>query len=300
MNISLGKNGPVLSRLISGQWRLADWGYSVSERLRFIHDCLDVGITTFDHADIYGNYECEALFGEALARESGLRDRIQIITKCGIKVVSAQYPARRIGHYDTSREHIMLSAETSLKRLSTDRIDVLLLHRPDPLMDVAEVTEAFISLRDAGKVLFFGVSNFTPGQVELLQSALPFPLVTNQVECSVLEFEVMHDGTLDHCRKLAMRPMAWSPMGKGRLFLGDDEQTIRVRRALEEVGEDSGSASIDQVALAWILKHPSEILPVLGTGKMNRIRSAVSALELNITREQWFAVWQASKGHCVP
>ena len=281
-------------------WRLADWRYSVAERSGFIHECLDLGITTFDHADIYGDYTCEALLGEALKSEDGLRERIQLVTKCGIKLVSGNNPATETQHYDTSCEHIIQSVEKSLFRLSTDRIDLLLLHRPDPLLDADEVAEAFKELRGAGKVLYFGVSNYTPAQFDLLQSRLPFPLVTNQVECSVLNFDVMHDGTLDHSQQLDRRPMAWSPFARGQVFTGNDDKAIWVRAALEEIGRELDSASVDQVALAWLLKHPSRMLPVLGTGKLERIRSATAAENLELTREQWFKVWQASKGHGVP
>lgn len=267
--------------------------------VKFVHAGLEEGITSTDHADIYGDYACERLFGEALALEPALRDQLQIVTKCDIKLVSEKHPSHQIAHYDTSKAHIVQSAENSLRNLNTDYIDVLLLHRPDPLMDVDEVAEAFTTLRDAGKVRYFGVSNFTSSQFELLQSRLSFPLVTNQVECSVLNFEVMHDGTLDQSQRLRVAPMAWSPLGGGRLFTSMDEQAVRVRACLEEIGESLG-ASIDQVAYAWLLKHPSNMLPVLGTGKIERVRAACEAAKLAMSRQQWFKVWRASKGHDVP
>jgi predicted oxidoreductase len=297
--LDLTKDGPRFSRIALGFWRLADWGLGDRELLRLIHASLDLGITTFDHADIYGDYACQELFGRALALEPVLRERMQIVTKCGIMLLSANRPAHTLKHYDTGRAHIVASAERSLVELGTDHLDLLLIHRPDPLTDPDEVAEAFASLRQSGKVLHFGVSNFTPSQFELLASRLDFPVVTNQVELSVLNMEVLHDGTADQCLRLGVAPMAWSPLGGGRLFDQADEQAVRVRRALLSVGEDLG-ASIDQVALAWILAHPARFLPVLGTGKIARVQSAAQAETLSLSREQWFSIWSASMGEPVP
>jgi predicted oxidoreductase len=297
--LDLTKDGPRFSRIALGFWRLADWGLGDRELLRLIHASLDLGITTFDHADIYGDYACQELFGRALALEPVLRERMQIVTKCGIMLLSANRPAHTLKHYDTGRAHIVASAERSLVELGTGHLDLLLIHRPDPLTDPDEVAEAFASLRQSGKVLHFGVSNFTPSQFELLASRLDFPVVTNQVELSVLNMEVLHDGTADQCLRLGVAPMAWSPLGGGRLFDQADEQAVRVRRALLSVGEDLG-ASIDQVALAWILAHPARFLPVLGTGKIARVQSAAQAETLSLSREQWFSIWSASMGEPVP
>jgi len=298
--IDLTAKGPRFSRLVAGMWRLANWGLSDAELLNLIHACLDLGITTFDHADIYGNYACEERFGRALALEPALRERMQIVTKCGIKLISANRPTHRLKHYDTSRAHLLASVENSLRMLGTNRLDLLLIHRPDPLLDADEVAEAFAALRQAGKVLHFGVSNFLPWQFDLLASRLDFPLVTNQVEASVLHLDALHDGTLDQCQRLGIAPMAWSPLGGGRLFRGEDRQAARVYQALTEVGEQLGNASPDQVALAWLLRHPARILPVLGTGKVERIRQATQAGTLQLSREQWFTIWSASTGVEVP
>ena len=298
--IRLCEGGPEFSRLVLGLWRLVDWGYSSKELLDFLHACLELGITTSDHADIYGDYACEALFGEALALEPSLRENMQLVTKCDIKLVSDKHPDHQIAHYDTSKAHIIKSVENSLRRLQTDRIDVLLLHRPDPLMNADEVAEAFAQLKSAGKVLHFGVSNFTPSQFDLLQSRLPFPLVTNQIECSVLNFDVMHDGTLDQSQRLGVAPMAWSALGGGRLFHSQESQAERVRQCLKDLGAELGGASMDQVAFAWLLGHPANIIPVLGTGKLARVRAACEAEQLSLSRQQWFRVWRASKGHDVP
>ncbi len=293
-------DGPTLSRFIVGVWRLAEWPLRGEALRGFIHAALDLGLTSFDHADIYGDYSCEAIFGEALAAEPGLRDRMELVTKCDIKLLSAKQPATAVKHYDTSRDHIIASAENSLRLLHTDYLDVLLLHRPDPLMDADEVAGAFLALREAGKVRHFGVSNFTPFQFDLLQSRLPFPLVTNQIELSVLHLLPLHDGTLDHLQRLRVAPMAWSPLGGGGLFTGQDDRVRRVRMTLAQVGEALGGASLDQVALAWLLRHPARVLPVLGTGKVERLAAAVAAELLAMTRQQWFAIWQASAGQEVP
>lgn len=298
--IDLAQGGPRFSRTALGLWRLVGWDLSDAELLDLVHASLEIGITTFDHADIYGDYTCEQLFGRALALSPALRDEMQLVTKCGIKLVSKNRPENRIHHYDTSQAHIISSVENSLRMLHTDRIDLLLIHRPDLLMDPDEVARAFAELKQAGKVLHFGVSNFTPSQFELLASRLDFPLVTNQVELSVMSMDVLNDGTADQCLGLGISPMAWSPLARGRLFQEDSEQAIRLRQALSQVGETFGGASIDQVALAWILKHPARFIPVLGTGKIDRIRSAAQAEMIELSREQWFTIWSASTGSGPP
>ncbi len=292
--------GPTCSRIAFGYWRLAEWGLTPKDIAALVHTCLDLGLTTIDHADIYGGYTCEARFGEALALEPSLRDKLQIVTKCGIKFVSPNRPAYTSHYYDTSRAHILASVENSLRLLHTDYLDILLVHRPDMFMDADEVAEAFTALRQTGKVRYFGVSNFNPSQFDLLASRLDFPLVTNQVEISVLRLEPFLDGTLDQCLRLRMPPMAWSPFGGGDLFTSHDPRTVRVRAALQAVGEQLGGASPDQVALAWLLAHPARIVPVLGTGKPDRIVSAAASESLPLTREQWFTIWTASMGAEVP
>jgi predicted oxidoreductase len=292
--------GPEVSRLALGLWRLAGWDLEDTVLLDLIHAALDLGISTFDHADIYGSYRCEELFGRALALEPGLRPRMQIVTKCGIKLVSERRPAHRIHHYDTGKAHILASVDNSLRALGTDYVNLLLIHRPDPLMNADEVAEAFHELRSSGQVLHFGVSNFLPWQFDLLASRLDFPLVTNQLEISVLHMEALHDGTVDQCQRLGISPMAWSPLGGGRLFSSDDERAVRVREALCAVGDELGGASLDQVALAWLLRHPSRIVPVLGTGSVEHLRRSAAAAALSLNREQWFSIWTASAGHEVP
>ncbi|ELB2074260.1 aldo/keto reductase family oxidoreductase [Vibrio parahaemolyticus] len=293
-------NGPEFSELVQGYWRAADWGMTAQERLSFLKQHIELGITTVDHADIYGNYECEALFGEALALDKSVRDQIQIVTKCDINLCGDKTPERKINHYDTSSAHIYQSVNNSLERLNVDEIDVLLIHRPDVLMDADEVAEAFTELHKVGKVKHFGVSNFTPPQFELLQSRLGKPLVTNQVEINPLNFEVAHDGTLDQMQMLRTRPMAWSCLGGGSIFSGESEQSIRVRNELEAIREEVGATSIDQVIYAWVRRLPSKPIPIIGSGKIERVQTAVNALNIELTREQWYRVWVASKGHGVP
>jgi predicted oxidoreductase len=297
--IQLTEGGPTFSRTVAGVMRLREWGMDSDGIRDFIHQCLDLGITTFDHADIYGSYTCEMLFGEALAAEPGLRGRIELVTKCGIQLLSPNRPENYVHHYNTGRDHIVASAERSLRNLHTDVLDLLLIHRPNALMDADEVAEALTGLRAAGKVLHCGVSNFMPWQFDLLQSRLDFPLVTNQIELSVLHLTPIHDGTLDQAQRLRAAPMAWSPVAGGRLFSGGDERTARVRGVLGKIAGDIG-ASPTQVALAWVLRHPARPLPVMGTGKIERLREAAEAESISLDRQQWFAIWEASAGREVP
>ncbi len=300
--ISLPGSSDSLSRLILGAWRLGDTPERTSPEaiIGLVETSLQEGISTIDHADIYGNYAVEELFGRALSRQSALRGQLELVSKCGIKLVSPKRPEHRLKTYDTSREHITASVHTSLRNLHTDYLDVLLIHRPDPLMNADEMAEAFVSLRQAGKVKHFGVSNFTPHQFSLLQSRLDFPLVTNQIEFSVLHLPPLDDGTLDQCQQLRVPPMAWSPLAGGKLFTNTDERSTQTGLALQQVGEEMGKASVEQVALSWILKHPANAMPVLGTGRPERIREAARAAELALSSDQWFAILKASAGQDVP
>ncbi len=294
------KNRPI-PRLVAGFWRLNDWQLSHQACVRFIEQCLELGVNSTDHADIYGGYTCEARFGEALKLQPGLRDKLQIITKCGIYLQQGKFAtAGQVNHYNSAREHILAAAHRSLRHFDTDRLDVLLIHRPDYLMDADEVADAFRTLRQKGDVLEFGVSNFTPSQFELLQSRLDFPLVTNQIEFSPYRMSALDDGTLDQCQRLRIHPMLWSPLGGGRLFTSDDAKAQRLRHSLQEVGEEIGTTELDRVVYAWLNAHPSKGSIILGTGKIERVRSAVEASALKMTREQWYRIWQASQGHAVP
>lgn len=294
--ITLAPQGPEFSRFVMGYWRLMDWNMSPLQLASFIEEHIDLGVTTVDHADIYGGYQCEAAFGEALKLVPALRNRMEIVTKCGIATTAK--PEHALGHYITDSAHIIKSAEQSLVNLATDRIDLLLIHRPDPLMDADEVAEAFLNLHQSGKVRHFGVSNFTPAQFALLQSRLPFTLATNQVEISPVHQPLLLDGTLDQLQQLRIRPMAWSCLGGGRLFNDDEFQPLR--NELETVARELNAGSIEQVVYAWILRLPSKPLPIIGSGKIERVRAALGAEALQMTRQQWFRIRKAALGYDVP
>ena len=284
------------SPVAAGAWRMADWCMSPQARLAWIEACLDLGITTFDHADIYGAYTAEALFGEALALKPALRERMQIVSKCGIKLVTPNRPQHRIKSYDTSPEHVMVSVDASLKALRTDHLDVLLIHRPDALMDAAELAHCFDYLRAAGKVRHFGVSNFTPSQFDLLHQHIP--LVTNQIECSPLHLEPFTDDTLDQAQALRLPPMIWSPLAGGNLFHGADDAAVRVRAVLKRLANEYNS-SVTAVACAWLMRHPSKPIPVLGSQRVQAYEQAVSAINLKMDRETWYEIWSAGAGRNV-
>ncbi len=298
--IKMTGDSPSMSRIAIGFWHLLQWECSPQQIIAFVEQALELGITTTDHASIYGGYRCERAFGKALALAPGLRDKIQIVTKCGIEAMCEAKPDNEIGHYNTCEQVIIKTAENSLKNFGTDRIDLLLIHRPDPLMDADAVAAAFTKLKNQGKVLHFGVSNFHPWQFDLLQSRLEFNLEANQIEISALEFEVMHDGTLDQCQQYRIIPQAWSPLAGGRIFTGVGERAVRVRSECQNIAREIGEAGIDQVALAFLLKHPAKIQPIIGSGKIERIRSAAGACSIELSQQQWFRLWVATKGHWVP
>lgn len=287
------------SRFALGFWRLMSWGMSDSDLLKFIERLVEIGITTMDHADIYGGYQCEEKFGRALVLNPSLRLKMQLVTKCGIKLVNEKRKENTFHCYDTSREYIISSAERALKNFNTDFIDVLLIHRLDYLMNADEVAEAFFKLKKEGKVLHFGVSNFNRAQVELLTSRLDFPLATNQIELNLFNLTHMDNGDLDYMQQIRMKPMIWSPLAGGRIFTEQSEQADRIRYVLGELKEETG-AEFDRIALAWLLKHPTDPNIVLGSGNMERIQNAVKSIDLKLTNEQWYRLWTASKGHEVP
>ncbi|MCK9279028.1 MAG: aldo/keto reductase [Melioribacteraceae bacterium] len=288
-----------LSKIVAGFWRLKEWNYTIQEIEGLINFCLENGITSFDHADIYGNYECDLEFGKVLNHNFSLREKMTIVTKCGIKLGTEKNPELSMTIYDTSFENIIKSAETSLAHLQTDYIDILLIHRPDPLTDPDEVAKAFTQLKDEGKVKYFGVSNFLPFQYDLLASRLNFPLVTNQIEFSVLYTDPLFDGTIAKCQEEEIYPMAWSPLAGGRLFNNYDDKTNRVRVLLNELCGKYGRP-IDEIALAWINYHPSDFHIVLGTGKTDRIKSALDSIKIKLDREDWYKILAASRGERLP
>ena len=286
-----------LSPIVAGVWRLHQWGLDTAALVRWIEQALDLGITSFDHADIYGGYTVEALFGQALAAAPGLRERLQIVTKCGIKLVSPQRPGHTIKSYDSSPAHVLASVDASLRALRTDRIELLLIHRPDLLMQPEALADTFKRLQAAGKVLHFGVSNFSRHQFEALNRRVT--LATNQVEFSPMHVAPMFDQTFDGLQDLGVAPMVWSPLAGGRLFTGSDEQAQRVRAVLETLGARHG-VSAATMAYAWILRHPSRPLPITGSGRIEALREAVAALGVEVCAEDWYRVWQASMGQELP
>jgi len=294
--VALSNHGPHLSPIVAGAWRMGEWGMNVEQRVRWIEQCLDLGVTSFDHADIYGGYTVEALFGEALAAQPSLRSRMQLVTKCGIKLVSERRPGHAIKSYDTSRAHVLASVDESLRAMHTDHIDLLLIHRPDALMDPDELANTFEGLRAAGKVLHFGVSNHAPSQLALLNNRIG--LATNQIELSPLHLNALTDGTLDQCLDLGIRPMIWSPLAGGRLFKAGDETAQRVRTVLEALGRQH-QVSVATMAYAWILRHPSRPVPITGSQRLEALQEAVAALSLPLAAEDWYRVLEASLGRTV-
>ncbi|HET9487572.1 MAG TPA: aldo/keto reductase [Chryseosolibacter sp.] len=281
--------GPVLSRIVAGAWR---WDSTVKVDT-LINTCLDAGITSFDHADIYGDYENQKIFGDVLKKNPSLRKNMQLVSKCGIMLVSSKHPGTWVKHYDTSKAHILKSVDDSLAALGTDYLDLLLIHRPDPFMDPEEVSEAFGLLRQNGKVLHFGVSNFTHTQFEMLRKYLPFPLVTNQIELSLSRLDPLFDGTLDVLQKYEACPMVYSPLGKGKLVLENTESKLWSEK-------EKYKATETQLALAWLLSHPARMFPVIGTTKANRIVESAKAVDIRLDRQDWFEMLRIASGEDVP
>ena len=277
------------SRIIAGAWRWNAVDQPTLEKL--IKTSLDVGITSFDHADIYGDYSNEKLFGDVLKKNSGMRKGMQLITKCGIKLLSSKQPDTWIKHYDTSKEHVLRAVDQSLKNLGTDYIDLLLIHRPDPLMDAEEIADAFGLLKQNGKVLHFGVSNFSATQFELLQSCLPFPLVTNQLEISLSRVDNLFDGTVDVMMKHKASPIAWSPLGGGKLMTSEGNLWGK---------KGKYNATETQLSLAWLLRHPANIFPVIGTTQPDRIKESAEAISIKLDRQDWFEMLKIARGYDVP
>jgi predicted oxidoreductase len=289
-----------ISRLVHGMWRLKEWNLSDNELLKLVEQAIDLGITTFDHADIYGDYTCEHLFGNALNLNKAIRNQIQLISKCGIKLISDKFPERKIKHYDYSSDYIIFSVENSLRNLRVEHIDLLLLHRPAPLFNPEEVANAFSKLRLSGKVLNFGVSNFNPVQFEMLNDFMDEQLVTNQVEISPYNLENFENGNIDFFLKENIKPMAWSPLGGGKIMHPDDEKGERIKKVISEIAEEVGTKNLNQILISWLLKHPSSIIPVLGSGKIQHIKSAVHAFHLDLSLEQWYRIYLAGLGRKLP
>ncbi len=285
-----------LSPIIAGamNWGVWDKNLKTKEMENLIHICFENKITTFDHADIYGSYTTEAQFGKALSNSKIKREQIQLISKCGIQML-AEKRNNTIKHYDYSKDYIIWSVENSLKNLKTDYLDVLLLHRPSPLMQADEIAEAVEKLKSEGKIIDFGVSNFTSSQTELIRQKTPISF--NQIQFSATDYQPMLDGSLDYMQLHQIRPLSWNPLGS--VFRQENMQTFRLRKLLATL-VSKYEIGADTMLLAWILKHPAHIVPIAGTVNVARIQSLMKATELQLSQEDWFAIWTESMGNEVP
>ena len=282
-----------VSRIIYGLWRHTDDQNISSKKLQSkIEACLDQGISTFDQADIYGGYSSEALLGGTLKQAPHLRDNMEIITKCDIVAPIGIYSDKRVKHYDTSAQHINFSVERSLSQMAIDQIDLLLLHRPDPLMDAQETGSVLDALVVSGKVKGIGVSNFKPWDIDLLQSCTQNRLLTNQIEISLLHNSAFTNGDLAYLQQHKITPMAWSPLGGGALF--KDKQTPLWQK-LNSIAK-SYDVNPSSVAIAWLIRHPATIMPIMGSNDLQRIKRLSEALSFDLSREEWFELLQIANG----
>lgn len=284
------------SKIIGGTMGWGGWGKQLTnnEMVNLMTYCISIGITTFDHADIYGGYTTEDDFGKAFKTSGIKRESIELISKCGIQY-QAETRNNKVKHYNYNKDYIIWSVETSLKNLETEYLDLLLLHRPSPLMQANEIAEAVSILKQQGKIIDFGVSNFTPSQMEML--SLRIDLDVNQIEFSLTQHTAMHDGALDYMTTNGIQPMAWSPLGT--VFREDNEQTRRIHKQLGEL-LDKYNATEDQLLLAWLLKHPSGTTPVVGTTNKERLKQAMEATKIDLDLEDWFLILVACQGYKVP
>jgi len=284
------------SEIIIGCMRWGAWGAKLStkEQAELITFCVENGNNTFDHADIYGDYTTESDFGKAFTESNIPREKIKIISKCGIQNVG-KTRNNKVKHYNYSKEYIIWSAEKSLRNLETDYLDTFLLHRPSPLMQANEIAEAITFLKESGKVKNFGVSNFTLSQLDLVSQEIE--ITTNQIEVSLSQNKAMFDGTIDYMTKKNIQTMSWSPLGS--VFKLENEQTARIKKLINELS-NKYKLSEEAILLAWVLKHPASISPVIGTTNKKRIKNANEALEVDLDLEDWFMLLEESLGHRVP
>ncbi len=299
---ALSPNGPEVSQIVFGTWRLLDNDASLATRevIKLLELCLELGITTIDTAEIYGLYTVEAALGKAFKDQPGLRDQFQIISKCGIDVPSQIKKSAALPHYNSSADNIIACAEKSLSLLNIDHLDVLLVHRPDWFASADDTASGLNQLLKDGKILHAGVSNYNPHQFDLLNDRVAQKLVTNQIEFSLLHMDPLDDGSLSQCELQHIRPMAWSPLGGGRLFDKDNEAGLRIRKCIDGMRHKYDDIDAATLALAWILAHPSQPSVILGTTQTQRIQSSACAANIQLDRQDWYALWQASKGQSVP
>ena len=296
-------NGRSLSQMAYGVWRLSEAdNTSVSANLARIDACLAQGITTFDHADIYGDYSCEALFGEAIKARPALRQQIEIVTKTDIMLLSQKHPNTHVKHYDTSPAHVTASVDRSLQRIGVDVIDLLLIHRPDPLCDATALGACLDGLIDSGKVHGVGVSNYMPWDVDLLQSRMKHRLQTNQIELSLLNTSPFIKGQVAHAQQHRMPIMAWSPLGGGRLHSQATQAGSAAARLAPKLAALAKASGTDTtaVAMAWLMHHPVGVVPVMGSNQLDRIGAFAQALKVPMDRQTWFELYEMANGHEVP
>lgn len=300
--VSLSPQGPDFSRLVYGTWRFLDDAETSNsaDLLKRLHACLDLGITTLDTAEIYGLYRVEEFIGETLRKEPGLREKFEIVTKAGIYVPCDFHPDRKVAFYNTTAARLVKSAEKSLRLLGTDYIDLFLVHRPDWLTSADETAEGLNRLLKEGKIRSAGVSNYNVHQFDLLNSRVDQPLVTNQIEFSLLHMDPLFDGTADQCQKHGIKPMAWSPLAQGSLMNPSLEASARLYSKAAELSDKYNGATLDQLAYAWIMAHPSKPLPIIGTNKMERLIATAKAAGITLEREDWYALWEAAQGRNIP
>lgn len=298
--LKLSPRGPDFSRMVYGTWRLLDTKPTPQEINRRLHACLELGVTTIDTAEIYGLYEVEQRLGAALALSPGLRDKFELVTKAGIYVPCSYHPERRTAHYNATGARLLKSLEKSLRLLGTDHVELFLVHRPDWLARADDTAAGLNELLRSGKIRAAGVSNYSAAQFDLLNAQMEQPLVTNQIEFHLLHPEPINDGTLHQCEKLGVLPMAWSPLAGGRIFDPSNAAAPRLAAAAKSMSSRYNAATLEQLAYAWILAHPSHPLPVIGTNKLERLQSAALADAIVLEHEDWYALWEAAQGRRIP
>jgi len=287
--VSLSDSGPKVSEAIYGFWRWTDEGAPTTSQIeKTINLCLELGINTFDHADVYGNLTIEEHFGKIIQSKSFKREDIVLFSKCGVRKSEDGY----LEYYDTSREHIINSVNGSLKRLKTDYLDIFLLHRSDFLADPEETAGALAEVVKSGKVKHIGVANFSVFQHQLLASYLRIPIVTNHIELNLMNTSAIEDGRIDFIKQSFSKPLAWAPLAGGKILNGTDEKAVRLRAKLEDIGKKY-NANIEQTAVAWLMKLGT--LPIIGSLSESRIRNAASASDIKLTREDWYEIYQVTR-----
>ncbi|MBH9580779.1 oxidoreductase [Staphylococcus felis] len=290
------------SRIIQGFFRAEQWKMASQEMNRFLNQLVENGVTTMDHADIYGHYTVEGMFGDALKHSPHLREEIEIVTKCGIVQPNTIFKDQSSHRYDVSKSHIKRSVERSLKQLNVDYIDSLLIHRPSPLMQPCQITDALKDLVEEGKILSFGVSNFQRSQYELLNNCLKddkFHIAVNQIEMSPYHLDAFQNGLIDDMYKENVKIMAWGPFAGGKLFDSQDKKSKRVMPVLKRIAE-AHSTSVGAIISAWFKRHPAQIMPILGTSQIERVEQAIEGLDIDLHDQEWFDIYTAAQGYDIP